>query len=169
MPTTASVAAPSSDRELVVSRMFDAPRRQVFAAWTDPDQAAYWWGPRGFVSISCAMEVRPGGSWRRVMRSPAGSLHVARGVYREIVPPERLVFTFAWEDAEGRTRPETLVTVTLAECANKTLLVLRQALFETVAACDAHADGWTSCLERFAAYLASVQQEDTDAAPGRIA
>jgi len=165
MPTTASVAAPSSDRELVVSRMFDATRRVVFAAWTDPDQAARWWGPRGFVSISCAMEVRPGGSWRRVMRSPSGSLHIARGVYREIVPPERLV----WEDADGRAGPETLVTVNLAEHADRTLLVLRQALFETVAARDAHTDGWTSCLERFAAYLAFVQQEDTDAAPGRIA
>jgi uncharacterized protein YndB with AHSA1/START domain len=156
MKTSASASAAASDRELVLRRVFDAPRRLVFAAWTDPDQAARWWGPRGFVSVSCDMDVRAGGRWRRAMRSPAGSLHVGTGVYREILPPERLVFTYAWEDADGRPGHETLVTVTFAELGDRTELTLQQAVFETVVARDEHLGGWTSCLERFADYLASA-------------
>jgi uncharacterized protein YndB with AHSA1/START domain len=153
---TASAAVPASDREIVVTRVFDAPRRLVFRAWTEPDRAAHWWGPRGFASVSCEMEVRPGGAWRRAMRSPDGSLHIGRGVYREISAPERLVFTYAWEDSEGRPGHETLVTVTFAERGAKTEVTLRQAVFETPVARDAHEAGWTSCLERFAEYLAAL-------------
>jgi uncharacterized protein YndB with AHSA1/START domain len=101
------------------------------------------------------MDVRPGGAWRRAMRSPEGTVHVKRGIYREIVEPERLVFTYADENADGPTGHETLVTVSFAEVGAKTKLTLRQAAFETVAARDAHQGGWTSCLERFADYLAA--------------
>ncbi len=156
MTTTASPVVPGSDRELVVARVFDAPRRLVFRAWTDPELAAHWWGPKGFTSVSCEMDVRPGGKWRRSMRSPDGSLRCARGVYREIVAPERLVFTYAWEDADGRPGHETLVSVVFVEHGGRTELTLRQAVFETVTARDAHRGGWTSCLERFAEYLATL-------------
>jgi uncharacterized protein YndB with AHSA1/START domain len=88
------------------------------------------------------------------MRSPQGTHHVKRGVYREIVEPERIVFTYAWEDDVGSPGHETLVTVTLAKQGTKTKLTLHQAIFETVAARDSHQVGWTSCLERFAEYLA---------------
>jgi uncharacterized protein YndB with AHSA1/START domain len=151
-----SKAADTLERELVLSRVFDAPRPLVFAAWTEAACAARWWGPKGFVSVSCEMDVRPGGRWRRAMRSPAGSLHIASGVYREIAAPERLVFSYAWEDADGRPGPETLVTVSFAERDGKTELTLRQAVFETVTARDAHRGGWASCLDRFADYLASL-------------
>ncbi|HYZ42722.1 MAG TPA: SRPBCC domain-containing protein [Stellaceae bacterium] len=79
-----------------------------------------------------------------------------QGVYREVVELERLVFTFAWEDAEGKPGHETLVTVTFAEHGTKTKLTLHQGVFETVAACDSHQSGWASTLERFAEYLASL-------------
>jgi uncharacterized protein YndB with AHSA1/START domain len=154
--TTASPIVPGSERELVVTRVFDAPRRLVFRAWTDPELAVHWWGPRGFASISCEMDVRSGGIWRRSMRAPDGSFHSARGVYREIVAPERLVFTYAWEDADGRPRHETLVSVIFVELGGQTELTLRQAGFETVTARDAHRDGWTGCLQRFADYLATL-------------
>jgi uncharacterized protein YndB with AHSA1/START domain len=140
----------------VVTRVFDAPRRLVFQAWTDPKEAAHWWRPKGFVSVSCEMEVRPGGTWRRAMRAPGGGLHIGRGVYREILAPERLVFTYAWEDSEGRPGHETLVTVTFTDRGEKTELTLRQAVFETPATRDAHEGGWMSCLERFAEYLATL-------------
>jgi uncharacterized protein YndB with AHSA1/START domain len=144
----------SDDRTLTLTRVLDAPREMVFAAWVDPDQAAQWWGPRGFTSVSCTMDVRVGGAWRRVMRSPDGTEYRARGVYREIAAPERLVFTYAWEDETGHSKHETLVTLTFADLHGKTELTLRQALFETVAARDDHRGGWSSCLERFADYLA---------------
>jgi uncharacterized protein YndB with AHSA1/START domain len=146
----------SDDRTLVISRVFNAPRDRVFAAWIDPDQAARWWGPKGFVSVSCTMDVRIGGVWRRVMRSPEGTEHRARGVYTEIGRPERLVFTYAWEDETGRPKHQTLVTLTFSDLGNgKTELTLHQTRFEIVATRDDHAMGWSSCLERFADHLAA--------------
>jgi uncharacterized protein YndB with AHSA1/START domain len=148
--------APSADRTLVVTRLLDAPRELVFRMWTDPRHAEQWWGPQGFTTTSLDMDVRPGGAYRAAMLSPEGRLHTRRGVYREVVPPERLVFTFAWEDAAGDLGHETLVTVTFAEQGGKTLLTLHQATFDSVADCDGHRRGWASCLERFAEYLAAA-------------
>src|SRR5207302_1394937 len=120
-------------------------------------RAAQWRGPRGFTTISCEMDVRVDGAYRACMRSLEGTRHCRRGTYREIVPPARLVFTYAWEDAAGDLGHETLVTVTFADAGRgKTRLTLHQALFETESARDAHQGGWKSCLERFADYLAGL-------------
>jgi uncharacterized protein YndB with AHSA1/START domain len=146
----------STGRELVIERIFDAPRELVFKLWTQPEHAARWWGPQGFTTISCEMEVRPGGTWRRCMRSPEGALYWKRGVYLEIAPPERLVFTYVNEDADGEPGHETLVTVSFAEHGPKTRLTLRHTRFESVEARDAHEGGWTSCMDRFADYLANA-------------
>jgi uncharacterized protein YndB with AHSA1/START domain len=149
-------AAATAECELVVTRIIDAPRILVFKAWTEPEQVARWWGPQGFTTISCKMDIRPGGAYRVCMRSPAGVDHWKQGVYREIVPPDRIVFTFAWEDADGKPGHELLTTVTFAEHGTKTKLTLHQAMFETVERRDDHRGGWTSCLERFADYVASI-------------
>jgi uncharacterized protein YndB with AHSA1/START domain len=157
MDARTSLAAPTAaERELRITRILDAPRSLVFQAWTEPDRAARWWGPQGFTTIRCDMDVRPGGTFRASMRSPAGTVHCRRGVYREVVEPERLVFTFAWEDAEGKPGHETAVTVTFADLDGKTELTLHQATFETAAARDDHRRGWTSTLERLAEYLANA-------------
>ena len=149
----------TADRELVITRIFDAPRRLVFKAWTDPEKLARWWGPQGFETLSCRADVRPGGLYRVSMRSPQGSTHTRQGVYREVVEPERLVFTFAWEDAQGHPSHETVVMVTFDELGPKTRLTLHQAVFETVTARDAHQGGWTSCMERFAEYLIAARNQ----------
>ena len=108
----------SDDRTLIIRRVFEAPRPLVFAAWTDPNQAGQWWGPKGFTTISNEMDVRVDGTWQRSMRSPEGTEHRSFGVYREISEPERLVFTFAWEQGGSPGHgPETIVTVTFAERA----------------------------------------------------
>jgi uncharacterized protein YndB with AHSA1/START domain len=104
------------------------------------------------------MDIRPGGAYRFCMRSPEGLDHWKRGVYREIVEPERIVFTFAWEDVHGEPGHELLTTVTFTEDGTKTRLTLRQATFETAAGRDDHGIGWTSCLERFADYMTSIAQ-----------
>jgi uncharacterized protein YndB with AHSA1/START domain len=153
MDARTGIDVESAQRELVITRIFDAPRPLVFQAWTEPDRVARWWGPQGFTTLYCDMDVRPGGAFRVCMRSPEGAEHWKQGVYREVVEPERLVFTFAWEDAEGRPGHETVVTVTFAELAGKTKLTLHQGVFETVAASDEHQRGWTSTLQRFAEYL----------------
>jgi uncharacterized protein YndB with AHSA1/START domain len=139
--------------ELTVTRVIDAPRTLVFKAWTQQEHAARWWGPQGFTTIFCEMDVRPGGRYRSSMRSPAGSIHTRRGVYRNVTYPERLVFTFAWEDEAGQPTHETLVTVTFEDLDTRTRLTLHQAFFESTTKRDAHTTGWTSCLERFAEYM----------------
>jgi uncharacterized protein YndB with AHSA1/START domain len=150
------------DRVLEVTRVFAAPRRLLFQVWIEPGHLVRWWGPRGFTMPSHSIDVRPGGAYRFCMRSPDGGLHWLRGVYREIVEPERLVFTYAWEDAAGAPRHETLVTVRFAELGDRTQLTLRQELFESVTARDLHREGWASNLDRLADYLAAdaaMQQE----------
>ncbi len=143
---------PASGRELHIARIIDAPRALLFRLWTDPQHVARWWGPQGFITIHCDMDIREGGAFRFGMRSPRGSEHWKVGVYREIVAPERIVFTFSWENPDGTTGHELLTTVTFAEHGAKTKLTLRQAVFETMQQCDDHRAGWTSCLERFAEY-----------------
>ena len=90
------------------------------------------------------------------MRSPDGSDHRVRGVYHEIVEGERLVYTWAWVDADGRPGHETLITVTFADYGEKTRLTLHQALFESVTARDQHRGGWDSALDCLAEYLATA-------------
>jgi uncharacterized protein YndB with AHSA1/START domain len=158
MGATADAATASTGRELVVTRIFNAPRRLVFKMWTEPDHLARWWGPPGFTTISGQIDVRPGGAWFRAMRAPDGSEIRKRGVYRQILAPERLVFTYFTEDAAGNPGPETLVTVTFADCDGKTRLTLHQAFFESVAARDDHRGGWAGSLERFADYLAAKEE-----------
>jgi uncharacterized protein YndB with AHSA1/START domain len=143
----------ATDRELVITRTFDAPRSLVFKVWTQPEHLVRWWGPRDFTTPSCKMDVHPGGAYRTCIRSPEGKDHWMRGVYREVVEPERLALTFAWEDEAGQPGHETLVTVTFADQDGKTRLTFRQAVFESVADRDAHQEGWSECLDRLARYL----------------
>ena len=89
------------------------------------------------------------------MRSPEGVVYWKCGTYREIIAPERIVFTFAWEDSNGEPGHQTIVTVTLEDLGDRTRLTLRQAAFETIAWCEDHRRGWTSCLERLASWLIS--------------
>lgn len=147
------------DRVLVIERLLDAPRKLVFKAWTVPEHLVRWWGPHGFSLPYCKMELRPGGAFRCTMLSPEGTEHRLSCVYREIVEPEKLSFTWTWIDEAGEAGPETLVTVLLEEAGNQseqTKLTLHQAVFESDTACAAHGEGWGESLERLAAYVADL-------------
>jgi uncharacterized protein YndB with AHSA1/START domain len=87
---TSSLAEATTDREIVTTRVFDAPREMVFDAWTDPKHIGQWWGPIGFTTTTHEMDVRPGGVWRFTMHGPDGRDYKNRIVYTEIVRPERL-------------------------------------------------------------------------------
>ncbi|HTQ23275.1 MAG TPA: SRPBCC domain-containing protein [Candidatus Binataceae bacterium] len=157
MDAQSSTAAMPEDRVLVIERTFDAPRPLVFKAWTEAERMARWFGPHGFTNTVISHDFRVGGGYRLHMRSPQGTEHFLKGVYREIVEPERLVSTFVWTDADGNaTRPETVLTVTLAEHGAKTRLKLHQAVFESVTARDSHRGGWTDSMERLANFLAAA-------------
>jgi uncharacterized protein YndB with AHSA1/START domain len=156
MAATISAAAQSIAPELVISRVFDAPRSLVFKAWTKPEHLARWWGPKGFTLVACEIDVRLGGAWFRRMRSPEGTEYVKRGIYREIVPPERLVFTYVNEEADGSLGPETVVTVTFQDFGERTRLTLHHTGFDSIPSRDGHEGGWNSALERFGEYLAQA-------------
>jgi uncharacterized protein YndB with AHSA1/START domain len=96
------------DREIVITRDFDAPRELIFKTLTDPKHIPNWWGPRRYTTKVDKMDVRPGGAWRFLNIGPDGE-HGFKGVYREIKPPERLVQTFEWEGLPGHVSVETLV------------------------------------------------------------
>ncbi len=142
--------AEPSDRVLVITRVLDAPRARVFRAWADPQQARQWMGPRGFTATHLEQDARPGGSWRLCMRPDNGGRDLWQGgVFREIVEPERIVFTFAWDQEDGTRGPETLVTVTFAEQDGRTRLTFRQAVFDTTENRDSHQWGWNSAFDRW--------------------
>ena len=149
-----NVMVKPSGLELLLTREFKSPRERVFAAWIDVNQASLWWAPRDFTPLSCAMDVRPGGLWRRRMRSPSGDVILKHGVYREVAAPERLVFTYITENAVGVMDPETLVSVNLTDLGGgRARLTLRHTAFENELSRDDHRGGWTGCLERFAAFI----------------
>src|SRR5437016_3052796 len=108
-----------AEREITITRMFDAPRTAVFQAWTDAGQLAQWWGPKGFTNPVCEIDVRVGGAIRINMRNPDGNIYPMQGEFREIVPPERLVFTNIAVDAAGNPIIEGFTTVTFAENGGK--------------------------------------------------
>ncbi len=92
MAAANSIDLDSDPRAIIGSRIFDAPRALVFAAFTDPQHLAQWWGPNGFTTTTLAFDFRPGGVWRFVMHGPDGRDYQNRITYEEIVPPERLVY-----------------------------------------------------------------------------
>ena len=143
-----------AERVLTITRVFDAPRELLFKTWTDPRHAMNWWGPTDYPVTHVEMDVRPGGAWRNCLTSTETGKELWQGgVYREVVPPARLVFTFAWDDDGGRG-PETLVTVTFADEGGKTRMTFRQEPFQSVENRDGHRGGWTSSFDRLDAFLA---------------
>ena len=118
---TTKVTLPS-DREILITREFDAPRDLVFKAMTDPDLIPRWWGPRTYTTTVDKMDVRPGGTWRFILRKSDGTEEGFRGEYREVVAPERIVQTFEWEPMAGHISVET---ATFTERDGRTLLTVR--------------------------------------------
>jgi uncharacterized protein YndB with AHSA1/START domain len=156
-----SPAPDSADREVVITRVLDAKRDLVFKAWTEPNHLARWWGPHGFTNPVCELDVRPGGAIRIDMRGPDGTVYPMTGVFREIIEPERLMFTASSLDDEGCPLFEVLNTVTFAERAGKTTVrVLARVVMTTPEVApylEGMEPGWAQSLERLADQLASMQ------------
>ena len=153
----ASAPIASAEPELVITRTFDAPRALVFEAWTEASHLQHWHGaPMGFTVTVKESDVRPGGAYRIVMRSPEGVDHALQGIYKEVIAPERLVFTHTWLDANDKPGKETLVTITFSAIGDKTEITLHQTGFGSVASRDGHHDGWSSTFDRLSAYLSDL-------------
>lgn len=144
-------------RELTINRSFKAPRALVWQAWTDPKHLAKWWGPEGFTNPVCEVDLRVGGGLKIVMRGPDGTDYPMRGVYKEIVAPEKLVFTNFPVDAQDRQLIDGWTTVTFAERNGETHMTLRTSAVGLVAQARfmimGMGAGWAQSIDRLAALL----------------
>jgi len=156
--------------ELKIIRVFDAQRELVWKAWTDPDLLMRWWGPMGFTAPVAKMDLRVGGEYLNCMRSPDGRNYWSKGVYREIIPEEKLVMTDSFSDDEGNVVPSTyygmsgfpmemLISVTFEEKGNRTMLTLVHSGIESVNDIDRgnmHT-GWSQSLDKLAKLLSQTK------------
>jgi uncharacterized protein YndB with AHSA1/START domain len=157
-----------SVEEVLVTRVFDAPRELVFAAWTESQHLKRWWGPAGYTMPYCEIHLREGGVFFYCMRSPEGRDIWVKGDFREVVVPERLILTVSFTDAEGNvvapTRygmssdwpMEMLMKVTFDEGEGKTKVTLRYEGVPPGADRDESRQGWAESLDRLAEYLAKA-------------
>jgi uncharacterized protein YndB with AHSA1/START domain len=154
-------AVPTSDRELVLSRLIDAPREKLFKAWTDPALLRQWVAPKPYTTPVAELDVRPGGANLIVMRSPDGQDMPNRGIYLDVVKNERLVFTDAYTKAwEPSEKPFMTVILTFADEGGKTRYTVRVRHW-TVADREAHEkmgfhQGWGQCTDQLAALVATL-------------
>ncbi len=168
----------TNQRQLVIVRTFDMPRTLVWRAWTEAERLARWWGPKGFTNPICEIDARPGGAIRIVMRGPDSAEYPMRGEFREVVRPERLVFTNIAVDADGNDLIDGLTTVIFADIGGKTEMrlhtratALAPIALGMIAGMEA---GWMQSIERLDAQLAFHRRQPlvpfliVDSAPAAI-
>ncbi|MGW4168404.1 SRPBCC family protein [Streptomyces chartreusis] len=141
---------------LHLQRVLRAPRSVVFRALTEPQELAKWWGPEGFTVPSVESDLRPGGRYRIAMQPPEGDLFYLVGEFVEADPPERLSYTFRWEDPDPEDR-ETVVTLSLRDIGGtQAELVIIQGDFATEARRALHEEGWTQSLDKLEELVSSA-------------
>jgi uncharacterized protein YndB with AHSA1/START domain len=143
-------------------RVLPAPREAVFHAWTDPDELRRWWGPPGFTTPAVEIDLRVGGGYRIVMQPPEGEPRRLAGTYREVRVPERLVYTWRWEQ-HGPHAEETLVTVDFRERGEHTEVEVVHTGFPTAGLVEEHGEGWAGCLVRLEELLSNRAGEESHA------
>jgi uncharacterized protein YndB with AHSA1/START domain len=159
MPANTKKVLEIDQPELIIDRVFDAPRALVFKAWTEAPRLAAWWGPRAFTNPVCEADARPGGAIRVHMKGPDGTVYPMGGEYLEIDEPRRIVLTTFAEDKEGLLL-ENLVTVTFEDEGSKTRMHLSQKFTHLKARAAAMAkgskDGWTQSIDKLGAYVSTL-------------
>ncbi len=144
-----------TDRDSIrLVRVFAARRERVFRAWTEPDELRDWWGPGLFTTSRAEVDLRPGGRYELVMHPPTGETLLLAGTYREVLPPERLVYTWRWEVGvpDGR---ELLVVVEFHDHGDETEVVLTHSDLPAGPSLEPYRDGWESGLDKLALVLAA--------------
>jgi len=147
-------------QEIVITRIFDAPRELVWEAWTDPEHFKRWWGPKDYTTPFCEIDLRVGGKYLNCMRSPEGRDYWSTGVYREIVPMERIVCTDSFADEQGNVVPATyyglsedfplemLVTVTFEDYEGKTKMTLKHTNLPAGEISEQAGEGWSESFDK---------------------
>jgi uncharacterized protein YndB with AHSA1/START domain len=156
---TVDVIESTTDREIALTRVFDAPRRMVWEAWTDPKQLVRWWGPRGFTTTIDEMDLRPGGVWKLVMHGPDGTDYPNRSMFTEVVPYERLRYRLSG-GKRGGPAAQFEMTATFEDAGDKTRITMRM-VFASAEARDENVrvygsiEGGKQTLERLAEHLSA--------------
>jgi uncharacterized protein YndB with AHSA1/START domain len=146
------MATVTTKPSLTIKRRFNAPPAKVFAAWTDPEKLKHWMGGREIGRVSAETDARVGGRFRIVMqKSSDGEQHDVSGVYREVIPNEKLVFTWAWKTTPER---ESIVTITFKDDNGGTLMTFVHEQFFDEDARDRHQHGWNASFEKLEKHLA---------------
>lgn len=144
----------AAQRTLTISRVFDAPPRLVFIAWSKPEHLVRWFGPKDFTLPFCEQDFRGGGAYRFCMHAPDGTNHWVWGEYLEISEYDRLVFTWVRQDDKPAPWVDNRVTLTFEEHEGKTRFTMHHALFATQQDRDEHDGGWGECFDRLAVFVA---------------
>lgn len=137
---------------LTIKRRFNAPPQKVFAAWTDAEKVKQWMCPGDSTVLLAECDAHVGGRFHWIMQAPSGEQHDVSGTYREVVPNEKLVFSWAWKSTPER---ESQVTLTFKPDGAGTLMTLTHEQFFDADARDRHNQGWTGAMEKLERYLAS--------------
>jgi uncharacterized protein YndB with AHSA1/START domain len=142
-----------SDVKVEIRKVLDAPRDRVWRAWTDPEELKRWWGPGAFTTPDASVDLRPGGRYVLVMLPPGANepMRLA-GTYREVVPPERLVYTWRWESGNPDTT-ESLVTVEFRDLGGRTEVTLTHDGFAEGAPLEMYSVGWEGGFEKLRGLL----------------
>ena len=142
----------SSEMDLRITRTFNAPRDRVFEAWTNVTDLKRWWGmDDDFTTPIAEVDLQVGGRYRLAMKPPdSDDLLIVGGTFREVTPPERLVYTWTWE---GSGEDESVVTVEFHDRNGSTEVVINHGPFPAAERRDQHADGWEGCLNQLAKIL----------------
>ncbi len=135
----------SPDTTLQLKRTFQAPRERVYRAWTDPEEMKNWAAPSEDYEVAAEVDLRVGGKYRIQMTHRDGAVHTAYGEYREVSAPEKLVYTWSWEDGFAK---DTLVTVEFRDLGSATKLILTHERFPDAESRGKHSEGWSGCLGR---------------------
>lgn len=150
----------SESRELVIGHDLNASRHNVFAAWTDPARMALWWGPTDFTNPICELDVRAAGAIRIEMRAPDGTIYGLTGAFREVAPPERLVFSSVLWDQAGTALVGASTTAEFAEQGGRTRVTVKLRAVGLVAAgvrvLKSMEAGWTQSLRRLEGIVAGA-------------
>ena len=152
------VSTPAPD-EIRITRVFDAPKQLVWEAWTTPAMLVHWFGCAVFSTVDAATDLREGGSWRVVLRTPDGEDIPCYGIYTAVRPIDHLAFTHQWEKQPVDVNPahhRTLVEVDLIAEGNRTRLHFRQTGLATEASRDSHIGGWCDSMDALAAAIAHM-------------
>lgn len=159
MTAANEIRSPRRLRQIVLTREIAAPRTLLFRLWTEPEHLMRWWGPQTTTASSVSVDLREGGAWRHCILTAEGKEYWSHGRYLEIVPPERLIFTFAWEGADGKPGHQMKVTVELHELGEKTRLVFRKVELPDDTELKLQTGGWEQALDKYVAYAEATSRE----------